>query len=231
MIFEIRFKVETPIIATSDIHFDSILYAVSPAGHNKENVITRFTPQSQINDLPIPIDCIKSGKKYMYCCSTADYINAYKITDTSIKSKRGLDYMFYHTAQSPKTGINKDCMIKLYGVACEAVHFLVSTSNLYELKRYCKRIKYIGTMRKQGYGQISNCEIIERSDLDWRDCVIDNGKAIRNIPECFLENGGSNFDRYKPPYFLLDGKEIIAKVGDKAILKNDVYLSEFRRNK
>lgn len=229
MIYEVIFKVKAPIIATSDIHFDSILYAVSPARHNKDNIITRLTSQDQINDLPIPVDCIKIGDRYIYCCSVARYTNAYQITETSTKRKDGLDYMFYHTAQSPKSGIDKDSMIKLYGVSCEEVHFILSSSNLKELERYCKRIKSIGSMRKQGYGQVSDCVIVTRSDLDWHDCVINNGQAARNIPKCFLENECKSFDRCKPPYFLLDGKEAAAKVGDKAILKTDVYLSKFRR--
>lgn len=229
MIYEITFYVNTPIITTTEIHFDSLLYAVSPVSHNKPEQLNRFTKEATLKDVPIPVDCIKIDNRYIYCCSTADFINAHKIVDTATKRREGLDFLYYHKQQTLKTGIDKNYMLKLYGISCECVKFLVSTSCCKELVRYCRRIKSIGGMRKQGYGEIKNFEIKELQNATWKDCIVSHNRALRNLPECFLENECENILRCKPPYWLLDNKENCAAVGEKAILRNDVYLSEFRR--
>ena len=229
MVYEITFDVATPVIATMEIHLDSILYAVSPAAHNKDKQINRFTLQSDVKDLPIPVDCIKRKSQFVYCCSTADFINPHKITDNATKRRDGYDYMYYHRQQTPRKGYDKDCMLKLYGVACESVKFLASSSNIADLHRYLRRVKSIGGMRKQGYGEVTGYTVDERPEMDWRDCVCQRGFAIRNIPSYFLETQYKNISRCRPPYWLLDRTENCAVPGDRIILKDDVYLSEFRR--
>lgn len=218
-----------PVIATEDIHLDSILYAVSPAAHNKDIHLTRLTPAYSVPDLPIPIDCIRRNGCYIYCCSTAEFVGGQKIVDTMTKRKDGYDYMYYHSRKTPKTGIDKDWMVKLYGVCCEEVSFLASSSNYSSLDRYVRRIKSIGGMRKQGYGEVSGYEIKERPELTYQDCVIEAGRAIRNIPQELLSTQCRSRCRVKPPYWLLDGKQVCAAVGDKATLRDDVVLRKFKR--
>lgn len=229
MIYEIRFDVDTPVITTTDIHLDSLFYGISPAAHNKDFFVDRNTCCARLAVLPIPVDCAKIGKDFIYCCTAADYINAEAISDTATKRRDGEDYMYYHKQQTPRKGIDKDHMIKLYGVACSAVTFRCSSSNLPSLERYVKRLKNIGAMRKQGYGHITGYEITPFPEADWKDCLIENGRAARNIPESFLETEGRQFLRCFPPYWLPDGKVSCAAVGEFAALKDGVYLSPFKR--
>lgn len=229
MIYEIRFSIDTPVITTTDIHLDSLFYGVCPAAHNKNYFVDRNTRSDRLGVLPIPIDCAKIGGDFIYCCTAADYISAEAVCDTATKRRDGEDYMFYHKQQTPRKGIDKDYMMKLYGVVCSAVSFRCSSSNLSALERYVKRLKNIGGMRKQGYGHITGYEIITMPEADWRDCLIENGRAVRNIPEAFLEGEGRQFLRCFPPYWLPDGKINCAAVGEAAELKDSVYLSLFRR--
>lgn len=229
MVYKLTFHVLTPIIATTDIHLDSIFSAVSPAAHNKAYAVTRHTSSNSISQLPIPIDCIKAGSEFVFCCSAASYEKASLICDSATKRKDGNDFMFYHRQLTPRKGIEKDAMLKLYGVVCESVSFLLSSSNISSVHRYARRVRNIGGMRKQGYGQITKYELDEMTELNWKDCVINNGKAIRNIPQEFLDNGCHSSAPCKTPYWLLDGSRKCATVGDFAVLKDDVFLSEFRR--
>lgn len=229
MIYEIRLNVSAPVIATEDIHLDGIFYAVSPAAHNKNIHLTRLTHSCDVPDLPIPIDCLYKDGCYIYCCSTAEFINGQRITDTMTKRKDGIDYMYYHSQKTPKKGIDKDWLIKLYGVCCEQVRFLVSSSNYNALARYVRRIHSIGGLRKQGYGEVVGYDIVPRSDLTYKDCVIENGRAIRNIPQKMLTRSCSASVRIRPPYWLLDGKLPCATVGEPAELREDVALHEFKR--
>lgn len=229
MIYELIFKVDTPIITNTDIHLDSLFCGISPAAHNKNFIVDKQTLARDIPVIPIPIDCVKIGEKFIYCCSAADYVNASAIHDTSTKRRDGEDYMYYHKQQTPRTGIDKDYMLKLYGVACTAVKFRCSSSNLSSLDRYARRVNNIGGMRKQGYGHVTYYEVIPLPDMDWRDCLTENGKAIRNIPQDFLENECRQFLRCFPPYWLLDGKVQCCVVGEFAELKKEVFLSPFKR--
>ncbi len=229
MVYKLIFYVSTPIITTTDIHLDAVFSAVSPAAHNKEYYISRHTKFSDIKQLPIPIDCIKIDNEFLFCCSVADYHNANLICDSATKRKDGNDFLFYHRQLTPRKGIEKDSMLKLYGVSCEFVSFLLSSSNKNSVIRYARRIHNIGAMRKQGYGLVNKFEIEEMPNLVWKDCVINNNKAIRNIPQAFLENECHSFSPCKTPYWLLDGSQKCATVGEFADIKNDVFLSEFKR--
>ncbi len=229
MVFELTFKILTPIITTTDIHLDAVFSAISPSGHNKDYVITRHTPSRSIKQLNIPIDCAKINNRFIFCCSVANFHNAETICDTACKRKSGEDVLYYHKNITRKTGIEKDSMIKLYGVSCDCVSFLLSSSNKSSVIRYAKRVNSIGGMRKQGYGQVTDFKLTERPDLSWKDCIVSNGKAIRNIPSIFIDGPCHSKSRCLCPYFLLDGKEPCATVGDFVKIKDDVFLSPFKR--
>lgn len=229
MILELIFYMGTPIITNSEINIDSLFCGVSPANHNKDHFVNRQTKSGELNALPIPIDCAKLDGRYIYCSSCADFTDHKMITETATKRRNGEDVLYYHTMLTPRTGIDKDCMLKLYGVSCSSVSFLLSSAYPNEVDRYARRIKNIGGMRKQGYGHVRDFEIIERADLDWKDCIVQNGRALRNIPQSFLKNDVKSMLRCSPPYWMRDGIEPCAAVGDIAELKEDVYLSCFRK--
>ena len=231
MIYKIVFQIVSPIITTSDICLDSIFYAVSPAGHNKDIYINRFTSAQSIGVLPIPIDCAKIGGRFIYLCSTFDFgSDAKLITDNATKRRDDKDYLYYHQKQTPRTGVDKDRMLKLYGVSTNAVSALLSTTNRAALERYVKRIKNIGGMRKQGYGEVASYQIIEMPAMEWQSCIVDDkGIALRNIPACFVRNKCTSIKACFPPYWLPDAAELCAAAGEAAELRDDVFLSPFKR--
>lgn len=229
MIFELKFIMDSPIITNSEINIDSLFCCISPAAHNKDNFINRQTKSEELKALPIPIDCAKLGGRFIYCSSSADYDGAKTICENATKRRDQIDVSYYHTILTPRTGIDKDCMLKLYGVSCFSVSFLLSSAYPNEVDRYARRLKHIGGMRKQGYGHIKSYELIERSDLEWRDCIVQDGRAVRNIPQSFLINEGKSRLRCSPPYWMKDGIEKCAGVGDPAELRDDIYLSPFRK--
>lgn len=229
MILELKFYIDTPIITGSEINIDSLFCGISPANHNKGYFVDRRTKSEELNALPIPIDCAKLGGRYIYCSTSADFGDAKLICENATKRRDQVDALYYHSILTPRTGIDKDCMLKLYGLSCSSVSFLISSAYPNEVDRYARRLKHIGGMRKQGYGRVKYFEIIEASDLDWRDCLVKDGRAVRNIPQSFLINECKSMLRCSPPYWLKDGVERCAGVGDPAELRDDVYLSPFRK--
>lgn len=228
-VYELEFKVTTPVITQTNIHLDALFSFVSPASHNKEYEITKWTDPKLIKQLPLPIDAVKLGSEFIFCCSAADFGNNAQFTcENATKRRDGEDFMYFHKNLTPRSGIEKDVMMKLYGVVCESVKFRVSSSNLASLERYARRVKNIGSMGKQGYGEVSGFYIRELID-DWKTCVVLGGKAIRNIPQVFLKNEVKSYDCCRCPYWLPGAKEKCASVGDLAVLSPFAYLSEFRR--
>lgn len=227
-VYCINFYVDTPVITNEEIHLDSIFYGICPAAHNKDHVITRQTKSDKLSVLPIPIDCAKNSGGFIYCCTAAEYVDGKAMHDTITKRRDMHDYMYYHKMQTPRTGIDKDCMITLYGVACSSVRFYASTSSRNELERYCRRVKGIGAMRRLGYGHVTDFDVAEIGE-DWQRCLVRCGKAERNIPKYMMDNDTADVERCFPPYWLPDGKIQCAKVGEFAELKADVVLSPFRR--
>ena len=228
MVYKLTFLVATPVITQTDIHLDALFSFISPASHNKDKHINRFTNAADIKQLPLPIDAIKRGKDWVFCCSAADYGGAKAICDNATKRCDGKDALYYHKNLTPRTGADKDVMLKLYGVVCNSVSFLLSSSNKADVARYARRVRNIGAYGKMGYGEVTGY-ILEEIGGDWQQCVISGGKAIRNIPAALLDNESRSEDCCRSPYWLPDGKEPCAAVGDFAVLANDVFLSEYKR--
>ncbi len=228
MVYKLTFGVKTPVITQTNIHLDAIFSFVSPAAHNKDKHFTRFSNAKDIKQLPIPIDAVKRGGKWVFCCSAADYNNAAAICENATKRRDGKDVVYYHKALTPRKGIDKDVMMKLYGVVCESVSFLLSSSNRAAVERYARRVHNIGSMGKMGYGQVSGFTI-EEIEGGWEQCLIRNGKAVRNIPAGLIENTPHSEECCRSPYWLPDGKELCAAVGDFAVLAQDAFLSEYKR--
>ncbi len=228
MVYELEFKIRTPIITQTNIHLDAVLSFFSPVAHNKDYHINKFTSPDSIKQLPLPIDAVKCGNEWIFCCSSADFKDAKAVCDNATKRRDGKDALYYHKCLTPRTGVDKDVMLKLYGVACSSVLFLVSSSNRSDLERYARRVKNIGSFGRLGYGEVSGYTLSETA-LDWESCIIANGKAIRNIPEKLLATTARSVDCCRSPYWLPGGKERCATVGDMAMLANDAHLSEYKR--
>ena len=228
MVYRLTFIVNTPIITQTDIHLDALFSFVCPASHNKDYQITKFTSAKEIKQLPIPIDAVKCGSDWIFCCSAADYNNASAICENATKRRDGNDALYYHKTLKPREGVDKDVMLKLYGVVCSSVSFLLSSSNRSDVERYARRVKFIGSMSKQGYGQVSSFTLEEIDDR-WERCLVSGSKALRNIPAALLDNVPRSVDCCRSPYWLPDGKELCAAVGEFAVLSPNVFLSEYKR--
>lgn len=228
MVYKLTFTVKTPIITQTDIHLDALFSFFSPAAHNKDYHITRFTEAKQIKQLPLPIDAVKRGNTWIFCCSAANYNDAKLICENATKRHDGADAMYYHKPLTPRAGIDKDVMLKLYGVVCSSVSFLLSSSNRAAVDRYARRVKFIGSMSKQGFGEVTGYNL-EEIGGSWEQCIIDGGKAIRNIPADLLQNETRSVDCCRTPYWLPDGKEPCAAVGEFALISPEAFLSEFKR--
>lgn len=224
MVYRVRFKIKSPVIVSTPIHFDAVLSAIHPAMHNINTVNRRCNAESVI-DAPLPVDSAKLGDCWVYCCSSADYEDAKSYQTKITKRKDGADYFYIKGRQTPRSGTGRDRCDTVYGVVCSAVCFLVSTSELGELRRLCKRVHAIGGLRKMGFGEVTDFEIIECPGCDWRKCLVANGRAVRNLPGALVKHPTVRVPT-KHPYWLADHLEPGVAEGDIAELKDEVFLNE-----
>lgn len=231
MVYKVTFAIATPIITTTEIHFDSILSAVHPAMHNI-NAVTRRSKKDEIITAPLPIDSAKIGRDWVWCCTTGDYgDNATTYTTKMTKRKDGMDYHYLNAKQTPRTGAGRDRCDTIYGVVCDSISFFVSVSsdkNRKELERICRRIKNIGGLRKEGYGAVKTM-YVEETEMSWENCLVKDGVAERNLPESFVQEECSKKIAVTPPYWLNDNLVRGVEAGERAVLKNEVFLNENRR--
>lgn len=230
MVYRVRYYVDTPVIVNAPIHLDGVLAAVHPAMHNLGG-INRFSGRNNVITAPLPLDSAKIDKTWVWCATAADYApGATAFTDKFDKRKDALDYHYISRRQTPRTGPGRDRMETVYGVACEYVQFWASSANLGALRRICARVKHIGNLRKMGYGNVHEMQITE-SERIWKECLILNGIAVRNLPGQLIETGEKIVEvQTVSPYWLPDNLIPGCREGDRCALKAGVYLNEYHRN-
>lgn len=227
MVYEIRFYVSAPVITTTQIHLDGILSAVHPAMHNL-SWITRQSARSEVKTAPLPIDSAKIGSKWVFCCTASDFDDSAKVfTDKFNKRKDAIDYHYITRRLTPRSGPGRDRLETCYGVLCEYVRFYASTTDLREMERICKRVRSIGNLRKMGYGSVS-CIEINKTELSWKECLVLNGIAMRNMPACMVDEGFISRIPVQSPYWLSDNIEHGVMAGEKCFLADGVWLNEYK---
>lgn len=225
MVYEITFCVRTPVITSTPIHFDALLISVHPAMHNRPQ-LTRRSPVQDIVEPHIPVDSAKYGSVWVFCCSSADYSDDARPYQTKFtKRKDPADYFYIRSTQTPRTGPGRDRCDTIYGVVCSSVRFLASSHDEKELNRICRRVHNIGAMRKMGFGEVSEYQIQPCPDLDWRRCLIDRGRAVRNLPAQLLQSKCERNIIFRPPYWVTCQMQPGAAAGDAAELRKGVWLN------
>lgn len=229
MVFQLIFKVRTPIIVDGPMHLDALLAAVHPAAHNQEIFLTRRSAAEDVHQIPLEIDrAWMPGGMWVCCCSTADYSDDAKPFSTKLATaKKPQDYFYLNAMQTPRTGPGRDRLDTVYGVACSSVSFLVSARKASKLDRLAKRVKNIGGLRKAGYGEVVEYELLERPDLDWRDCLVSkDGFALRNMPAEMVESDEITSVVVRAPYWVSSMAVPGVTEGASIRLRSEVELRE-----
>lgn len=228
MVYEITFRVRTPVITSTPIHFDALLASVHPAMHNL-NYLTRRSPAQDVVTPPIPVDSAKCDSDWVFCCSAADYSDDAKPYQTKFtKRKDPGDYFYIRATQAPRTGPGRDRCDTVYGVVCSSIRFFASSQAENELNRISRRVRNIGAMRKMGFGEVTEYQIQPRPDLDWQRCLIDRGVAVRNLPAPLLQSECTRDIICRPPYWVASQMQPGAAAGDAAELRSEVWLNAHR---
>lgn len=228
MIYSLRFSLASPIIIDSPLHLDSLLSAVHPAMHNT-NSITRQSGIESLAFAPLALDSAKLGNAWVWCCSAAEFPNNAKYFDGKFTKRRdGTDLMYYRGIQQTTMGIMRDKMEGIYGVSAECVEFYLSTPEIKEVERITRRIKWLGGLRKMGYGEVKGYDVNEMQGANWRDCIISGGKARRNLPLSLVSCDTIKQVACKPPYWYYGNKNSGIEAGEACELKEGVYLNELK---
>lgn len=224
MVYRITYQLASPIITSTPIHLDALLAAVHPAMHNLPQ-LTKWSTAELARRAPLPLDSARILDTWVWCCTSADYSSdAQMYQDKYSKRKTGTDYYYLNARQTPRTGTGRDHCDTIYGVVCSSVSFWASSQDYKELTRICRRVKWIGGLRKMGYGEISGMEL-EETSLAWQECLIRDGRAMRNLPAEMVLNHCSDRVVVKPPYWLQARLRAGVLAGEPAELDREVWLN------
>lgn len=228
MVYKVSFKMRTPVILTSAIHFDALLTAVHPMMHNLDRV-TKTSGAEKVVTAPLPIRKICKDGAWVWCCSAALFPDDSKFFNGKVnKVKNGIDYFYLKAKQQPATGIDRNRCDTIYGVTCREVYFLVESANPKELERICRRVRSIGGLRRMGYGEVTEIVYEECPELTWQDTLVKDGIALRNIPAELLENKANNMIVTRPPYWLAAHRRSGVAEGEEAVIKEELNHIKFK---
>lgn len=227
-IVKLTAKVKTPIAINSPLHLDGLLSAVHPAMHNIENRPTRYDADgSTVVQAPLPLCSIRSSGGDLYdwvwAASATEFPDTAMLEgDAIVKRWTASDVECFRLVLSTATGALRNRLVRFPIVVTPEVYFYCMTSNWGELRRIVRRVKSIGGLRKSGYG-IIDCWEIESCDLNWREVIVKDGIARRNLPASFGEGESINIST-KPPYWHKSTITEGTRVGSKVNLNDGLVI-------
>ncbi len=230
MVYELKFYVSTPVILEAPLHLDGLLSSTHPYATQRGTSLSKYSSITEIKSAPLCIDSARIDDARVWCCSAGRFDpNAQDFySEAFIKATSDSDLYYLHLVHAPRSGVTKDIMQTIRGKVCEYVTFLFSSSNPYEVSRAAKRVRALGSFRRMGYGAVKSFELNETSK-DWRECLIYNGCANRNLPAELIQTTCDRLVCTAPPYWLPDNLMPGVPFGEECELKDEIYLKIMKR--
>lgn len=201
MLYEIRFRLSRPLIVDDPIHFDAVLTAVHPEAGGPVDTL-RAIREKRLADLPLPIKKVRCDDDWIWAASTIDLSSdAVPFSGKYSKRKDMNDARWLEKNLMVIGGVFKDAVSDAAGYVCSAASFLAETDDVESLALMCGRVSHLGRLRGMGYGVVSGMEIAEAPEQDWRLTLVREGRAVRNLPESFVDGGCVAPVRIRPPYW------------------------------
>lgn len=218
---KVTYKMLTPVVMSSPLHFDGLLSAVHPAMHNMTKRPTRYDEDAKaIEQAPLPICSAKKGHQWIWAASAAEFPeNAQIKNDAIVKRWTSEDVENFQLVLSTATGALRNRFVKFPIIVSPAVCFYCVTADIKELRRIAKRVNHIGALRKSGYGVVSNFEI-EPMQEPLTTAICYNGIARRRLPASFGDCTEQSLQRIHPPYWSNCNKITACEAGSPFILKD-----------
>lgn len=223
MLHQVIFHLRTPLALTDPLHLDALLMAVHPQAKGVVDV-NRDLTDSALVQLPLPLARVECGAQWLWCASSIDLDNDAKPFSGRYKKAISLDDGFYIRKNVMTIGgLHKDRISRIAGYVSKTASFLAASDDPAALAELCGQIKNLGKLRGMGYGQVVGVEI-RPTKGGWRDALVRDGRALRNLPTCFVEEEATERIIVQPPYWGMYRREAGVSPGKPATLKKDVQL-------
>lgn len=222
MLYRITFKMRTPVIITDPLHLDALLMAVHPDSKSYEEVKNDIR-HGRLVQPELPIQKVFAGDQYVYAASTIDLLGAEPYTGKHTKRKGGIDMFAYVSNIMTIGGMYKDNLVEDRGYIAKSASFLAVSLHKAQLLYLVQRVTHLGKNRGMGYGEVSDATV-EKETGSFRDTLVKNERAIRNLPQAFFMNEAESSIIATPPYWGLWRREMGARPGDFVKLRKDLSL-------
>lgn len=221
----IIFNMTTPIIISEPLHLDAVLTAVHPDALPQPWTNNRLR-DNNLPNLPLPLKKATVDDDWIWCASTCSLdgeVRPYAGMHTKRKSKE--DIFALRKNVMVIGGVFKDWITSDRGFITSEISFLAESDDIKELAYLCSQITHFGKLRGMGYGQVKGFRIEELHGRKWEDCLIQDGRAARDIPQSFILGGfGWDFVNIHPPYWDMDRRVPGVATGNPMSLSKEVRL-------
>lgn len=222
-VYKITYSLNSPVIISEPLHFDALLTAVHPKARPVYDV-NHDLLNGEIPSLKLPVQkVVAPSGDWVWGASTINLEDATPYQSKHTKRKGGVDMFGYISNIMTIGGMYKDNFVEDRGYIAPRVSFLAASENASALLEMAKKVGNIGKLRGMGYGEVKSVQI-ETYEGDWRDILVKSGRAVRNLPQAFLENLVESVVNILPPYWGIERRKIGAKPGDPITLRRDLKL-------
>lgn len=217
-------SVITPIAINSSLHLDSLISAVHPAMYGNNKLSKFDVDDKKIAIAPIPLMSAYCGNDWVWLATAAEFPDCAKMSnDSLIKMWGPEDIDQSQRVVRTSEGALRNRFITFTTILTPEIYFYAATYDVKELNRLLNRIASIGRLRKSGYGMISNWTV-EIINIPWKELLIINEIARRNIPKSFALSGTAHQIRTTPPYWHNSNKKLGFEAGEKVILSDEIKI-------
>lgn len=216
-----KFHMRTPVIVDDPIHFDAVIMAVHPEASPPDEV-QGMVAKCELKSIQIPLSIAKCEHTFVYVSTVCNFSDdAMPYRDMYSKRKEMEDYNHLTKPVLWLGGVFKNHVNRAFGYQCKHVSFFFHSTKIDEVEALCKRVSHIGRLRGFGYGEVARYAI-SKKNMDWNECLIQKGHAVRNIPSQMIDGVSESLIQPLPPYWNMNGRIPGASPGKSVKLKKEV---------
>lgn len=178
-LLQITARMAGPVVLYDALHFDGLMVAC----HQERGAppIGRASDPSEIARPTIPVASITHAGLTVYACSAAELSpDARRYGSHLTRRRDGADLDYLTHALNPRSGTDRDVMLRLPAAATEWVRWY-AVGRRRPVKEMLRRCQSVGAVRRDGYGAVAAWEIDE---LDGPPAlaIVAGGMARRHLP-------------------------------------------------
>lgn len=190
---------ETPVVVRHPLHFDALLASSVIQG---KNPVSRGTPAAEIVDPDLPVLKVAVRGAACYLASAWSFPpDAQRGRERFVRKKDATDIHQRQRTWHRSSGGERTYCLPVPTVETGTVSW-VCVGGRQGVREVLRRVSQIGALRRQGYGMVAEWVVERLAGGDPEQALMTaEGKAARNLPAEWVEQGHTRRGPYDAPYW------------------------------